>query len=130
MKKALFDSKQEQITVTVTDGRTYVQIVDPDTMQKVKRVDPETGKSDGYDYQYDWNEFSGFDGTDFDLEDVKANPSKYMDFEVDPLKPVVGYFPEETAHKLEVATQSNADSITDVQVALADIYEQIMGGAE
>lgn len=84
-----------------------------------KNVTQETDDGTKYtEYQYDYNEFRGVDGQNFNTEKIKESPSDYLEFSV-PEQNVVGPVPVPTIK----AMQSQIDSLESV---VADL----IGGAE
>lgn len=116
MTKALFAEKRKEIvTFENADGTTTVQIcLNGETVKQ----ETEDGKK-YTEYRYDFNEFTGDASSDFDLEAVKAEPAKYLDFAVLEKAPIVGLVPESTVRQLQ-SSMSNLESL------VADM----IGGAE
>lgn len=126
MKEARFIVKQKAVTISKPGDLTIVQIAVNE--RTVDVTDPQTGEKTGEEYAYDWNEFQGVDGTDFDTAAIEKEPEKYLDFTCEAPAPVVGPLPEITAHKLEKATQKNTDAIASMNATIDDLVLQSLEG--
>ena len=126
MREARFSEKQQAVTISKPGDLTIVQIAINERPADV--VDPQTGEKTGEEYAYDWNEFQGIDGTDFDITEIQKSPEKYLDFTCAAPEPVVGHLPETTVHKLEKATQKNTDAIASMNATIDDLVLQSLEG--
>lgn len=75
--KARFDTKQNAVTVAQLDGIDFIYICLNESI--VTETSEELEGEQTY-HEYDYREISEPTGT-IDLEDVKANPEKYIDYE-------------------------------------------------
>lgn len=75
--KARFDTTQESVTVRQIDGIDYIYIC---LNEKIVTEIPEGQEEKQTYHEYDYKEISEPTGT-LDLDDVKANPGKYLDYE-------------------------------------------------
>lgn len=75
--KARFDTTQESVTVRQLDGMDYVYIC---LNENVVTEIPEGQEEEQTYHEYDYREISEPTGT-LDLNDVKANPEKYLGYE-------------------------------------------------
>lgn len=75
--KARFDTTQESISIRQLDGMDYIYICLNENI--VKEI-PDGQEEEQIYYEYDYREISEPAGI-LNLEDVKANPEKYLDYE-------------------------------------------------
>ena len=75
--KARFDTTQEPVSIRQLDGMDYIYICLNENI--VKEI-PEGQEEEQIYYEYDYREISEPAGI-LNLEDVKANPEKYLDYE-------------------------------------------------
>lgn len=75
--KARFDTAQESVTVRQINGTDYVYIC---LNENIVTEIPEGQEEEQTYHEYDYKEISEPTGT-LDLDDVKANPGKYLDYE-------------------------------------------------
>ena len=75
--KARFDTTQEPVSIRQLDGMDYICICLNENI--VKEI-PEGQEEEQIYYEYDYREISEPAGI-LNLEDVKANPEKYLDYE-------------------------------------------------
>lgn len=75
--KARFDTAQESVTVTQIDGMDYIYIcLNENIVTEIRE-----GQEEEQTYhEYDYREISEPTGI-LDLDDVKANPGKYLNYE-------------------------------------------------
>lgn len=76
--KAIFSSRQDIVKTTTIGGRTTVQICLNEERKDIENQ--ETGEVET-GYSYDYNEWSA---ENVDIDAVKANPSKYIDYAPSP----------------------------------------------
>lgn len=77
--KARFLEPQPQVKTLESDGKTYVFICLNEQQEEDTYDYPDgTGQSVVF-YEYDYNEFCDTTGN-LDLEDINANPEKYLDY--------------------------------------------------
>lgn len=75
--KARFDTTQESVTVRQIDGIDYIYIC---LNENIVTEIPEGQEEKQTYHEYDYKEISEPTGT-LDLDDVKANPGKYLDYD-------------------------------------------------
>lgn len=75
--KARFDTTQESVTVRQIDGIDYIYIC---LNENIVTEIPEGREEEQTYHEYDYKEISEPTGT-LDLDDVKANPGKYLNYE-------------------------------------------------
>lgn len=75
--KARFDTTQEPVSIRQLDGMDYIYICLNENI--VKEI-PEEQEEEQMYYEYDYREISEPAGI-LNLEDVKANPEKYLDYD-------------------------------------------------
>lgn len=75
--KARFDTAQESVTVRQINGTDYVYIC---LNENIVTEIPEGQEEEQTYHEYDYREISEPTGT-LDLDDVKANPGKYLNYE-------------------------------------------------
>lgn len=122
MQKARFSEPQLTVRVIQNDGKAHVFICLNETQGEDSHLD-EGQTAESY-YEYDYNEIIG-DADKLPLDDIQAYPENYLDY----------VYKDETSETVEQKLQSlsetlseNSESITDVQLALAEIYELVLGG--
>lgn len=74
--KARFDTTQESVTVRQIDGIDYIYIC---LNENIATEIPEGREEKQTYYEYDYKEISEPTGT-LDLNDVKTNPEKYLNY--------------------------------------------------
>lgn len=74
--KARFDAMQQKVSVMQLDGMDFIFIC---LNEKTVTEIPMEGEKEQIYYEYDYREISELTGM-IDLEDVKENPEKYMDY--------------------------------------------------
>ena len=124
MKKARFSEPQLPVKVIQSDDKAYVFICLNETQGQETYPDIGEGQTTESYYEYDYNEIIG-DADKLPLDDIQAYPENYLDY----------VYKDETSETVEQKLQSlsetlseNSESITDVQLALAEIYELVLGG--
>lgn len=124
--KARFSEQQLPVRVIQSDGKAYVFICQNETQGTETYPDMGDGQTTASYYEYDYNEIIG-DAAKLPLDDIQAYPENYLDYvyEDDSGKSEV----EKQIQVLAEALSANSESITDVQLALAEIYEMMLGGA-
>ena len=75
--KARFDTTQESVTVRQLDGMDYVYIC---LNENIATEIPDGQEEEQTYHEYDYREISEPTGT-LDLNDVKTNPEKYLNYE-------------------------------------------------
>lgn len=80
-------------------------------------------------FDYDFNEFTGIPGTDFDLDDIKKNPENYLNKVVNH-KPIVGPAPETTVRVMQKKIETQQTDIDAISDALQELILAQMGGTE
>ena len=75
--KARFDTTQESVTVRQIDGIDYIYIC---LNENIVTEIPEGQEEKQTYHEYDYREISEPNGI-LDLDDVKANPGKYLNYE-------------------------------------------------
>ena len=75
--KARFDTTQESVTVRQIDGIDYIYIC---LNENIVTEIPEGQEEEQTYHEYDYREISDPTGI-LDLDDVKANPGKYLNYE-------------------------------------------------
>lgn len=124
MQKARFSQQQLPVKIIQKDGTAYVYICQNETQGQETYPDMGEGQTTESYYEYDYNEIIG-DADKLPLEDMQAYPENYLEY-------VYKDEASETVEqKLQTLTKSlveNSESITDVQLALAEIYELVLGG--
>lgn len=122
--KARFSSQQQPVKVVQKAGMAYVYICVNETQGTEESSDMGEGQTTESYYEYDYNEVIG-DADKLPLDDMQAYPENYLDY-------VYKDEASETVEKkLQTLTKSlaeNSENITDVQLALAEIYELVLGG--
>ena len=122
--KARFSSQQQPVKVVQADGMAYIFICLNEQQGTESYPDMGAVQTTESYYEYDYNEVIG-DADKLPLDDMQAYPENYLDYV---------YKAEESEtveQKLQTLTKSlaeNSENITDVQLALAEIYELVLGG--
>ncbi len=111
MTKARFDTQQPDVRVVATADTNYIFICLNGNL-----VTEETEQGENTFYEYDYNEIQN---ADIDVEDVKKNPEKYLDY-VSPSPKT----PEERIAELE---NINMELSTTVDSILTEILPELMG---
>lgn len=75
--KARFDKKQNKVTVKQLDGMDFIYIC---LNENIATEFSEEQEEEQTYYEYDYREISESTGT-LNLDDVKTNPEKYLDYE-------------------------------------------------
>ena len=120
MQKARFSEQQLPVKVIQKDGTAYVYICLNETQGTESYPDMGEGQTTENYYEYDYNEIIGPAGK-LPMADIQAHPENYLDYE----------YAEDTGNPGEKALkeiEENEKSVTDIQLALAEIYEMITGG--
>lgn len=122
--KARFSQPQLPVKTVAAGGKTYIFICLNETQGTESFPDMGEGQTTETYYEYDYNEIVGL--TDrLPLDDIQANPENYMDYVY---KDEASETVEQKLQTLTKSLAENSESITDVQLALAEIYELVLGG--
>lgn len=122
--KARFSQPQLPVKTVATGGKTYIFICLNETQGTESYPDIGEGQTHETYYEYDYNEIIG--PTDkLPLEDIQAYPENYLDYVY---KDEASETVEQKLQTLTKSLAENSESITDVQLALAEIYELVLGG--
>lgn len=122
--KARFSSQQQPVKVVQADGMTYVFICLNETQGTETYPDMGEGQTTESYYEYDYNEVIG-DADKLPLDDMQAYPENYLDYVY---KDEASETVEQKLQTLTKSLAENSENITDVQLALAEIYELVLGG--
>lgn len=124
MKKARFSSQQQPVKVVQADGMTYIFICLNEQQGTESYPDTGEGQTTETYYEYDYNEIVG--PTDkLPLDDIQTRPENYLDYVY---KDEASETVEQKLQTLTKSLAENSENITDVQLALAEIYELVLGG--
>ena len=77
--KARFQQQQPPVDIRQMGRMAYIFICLNETQGTETYPDMGEGQTQETYYEYDYNEFRGKEG-ELDLEDIKSNPEKYLDF--------------------------------------------------
>lgn len=122
--KARFSSQQQPVKVVQADGMAYVFICLNETQGTETYPDMGEGQTTESYYEYDYNEVIG-DADKLPLGGIQANPENYLDYVY---KDEASETVEQKLQTLTKSLAENSENITDVQLALAEIYELVLGG--
>ena len=122
--KARFSQPQPPVKIIQKDGTAYVYICQNETQGQETYPDMGEGQITEAYYEYDYNEIIG-DADKMPLEDMQAYPENYLDYVY---KDEASETVEQKLQTLTKSLAENSESITDVQLALAEIYELVLGG--
>lgn len=122
--KARFTQPQLPVRIVTAGNKTYVFICLNETQGTESYPDMGEGQTAETYYEYDYNEISG--PTDkLPLDDIQVHPENYLDYVY---KDEASETVEQKLQTLTKSLAENSESITDVQLALAEIYELVLGG--
>lgn len=122
--KARFSQPQLPIKTVTAGEKTYIFICLNETQGTESFPDMGEGQTTESYYEYDYNEIIG-DADKLPLEDMQAYPENYLDYVY---KDEANETVEQKLQTLTKSLAENSESITDVQLALAEIYELVLGG--
>lgn len=122
--RARFSEPQLPVKVIQSDGKAYVFICLNETQGEETYPDMGEGRTTESYYEYDYNEIIG-DADKLPLDDIQAHPENYLDYVY---KDEASETVEQKLQTLTKSLAENSESITDVQLALAEIYELVLGG--
>lgn len=122
--KARFSSQQQSVKVVQADGMVYVFICLNEQQGTERYPDMGEGQTTESYYEYDYNEVIG-DADKLPLDDMQAYPENYLDYVY---KDEASETVEQKLQTLTKSLAENSENITDVQLALAEIYELVLGG--
>ena len=122
--KARFGLQQQPVKIVVKEGMAYIFICLNETQGEESYPDMGDGKTVESYYEYDYNEIIGKE-TELPLEDMQAYPENYLDYVY---KDEASETVEQKLQTLTKSLAENSENITDVQLALAEIYELVLGG--
>ena len=122
--KARFSSQQQPVKVVQADGMAYVFICLNEQQGVESYPDMGDGQTTESYYEYDYNEVIG-DADKLPLDDMQAYPENYLDYVY---KDEASETVEQKLQTLTKSLAENSEDITDVQLALAEIYELVLGG--
>lgn len=122
--KARFSQQQLPVKIIQKDGTAYVYICQNETQGQETYPDIGEWQTTESYYEYDYNEIIG-DADKLPLEDMQAYPENYLDYVY---KDEASETVEQKLQTLTKSLAENSESITDVQLALAEIYELVLGG--
>lgn len=122
--KARFTQPQPPVKTVTSGDKTYIFLCLNEAQGTETYPDMGEGQVQETYYEYDYNEISG--PTDMlPLEDIRAHPKNYLDYVY---KDEASETVEQKLQTLTKSLAENSESITDVQLALAEIYELVLGG--
>ena len=124
MQKARFSAQQPQVKIVQKDDTAYIYICQNETKGTETYPDMGEGQTTETYYEYDYNEIIG-PADALPLEDMQAYPENYLDYVY---KDEASETVEQKLQTLTKSLAENSESITDVQLALAEIYELVLGG--
>ena len=113
--KARFDTTQESVTVRQIDGIDYIYIC---LNENIVTEIPEGREEEQTYHEYDYKEIIEDIGV-LDIDDVKTNPEKYLNY-----KKAVEKTDKERIAELEAM---NAELSTTVDSILTDVLPTLMG---
>lgn len=122
--KARFTEQQPPVKIIQKDGNAYVYICQNETRGTETYPDMGDGQTQEIYYEYDYNEIIG-PADALPLEDIQAHPENYLDYAY---KDEASETVEQKLQTLTKSLAENSENITDVQLALAEIYELVLGG--
>lgn len=122
--KARFTKQQQPVSIVRSDNKIYIFLCLNETQGTETYPDMGEGQTTESYYEYDYNEIIG-DADKLPLEDMQAYPENYLDYVY---KDEASETVEQKLQTLTKSLAENSESITDVQLALAEIYELVLGG--
>ena len=122
--KARFTKQQQPVSIVRSDNKIYIFLCLNEQQKSETYEDPDGGQIQEIYYEYDYNEIIG-DADKLPLEDMQAYPENYLDYVY---KDEASETVEQKLQTLTKSLAENSESITDVQLALAEIYELVLGG--
>lgn len=122
--KARFSQPQQRVKTITSGEKIYIFLCLNETQGTETYPDMGDGQTTETYYEYDYNEIIG-DADKLPLEDMQANPENYLDYVY---KDEASETVEQKLQTLTKSLAENSESITDVQLALAEIYELVLGG--
>ena len=122
--KARFSQPQQRVKTITSGEKIYIFLCLNETQGTETYPDMGEGQTTESYYEYDYNEIIG-DADKLPLEDMQANPENYLDYVY---KDEASETVEQKLQTLTKSLAENSESITDVQLALAEIYELALGG--
>ena len=122
--KARFSQPQLPVKTVAAGDKTYIFICLNETQGTESFPDMGEGQTTETYYEYDYNEIVG--PTDkLPLDDIQVHPENYLDYVY---KDEASETVEQKLQTLTKSLAENSENITDVQLALAEIYELVLGG--
>ena len=122
--RARFGLQQQPVKIVQKDGTAYIYICLNETQGQETYPDMGEGQTVESYYEYDYNEVIG-DADKLPLDDMQAYPENYLDYVY---KDEASETVEQKLQTLTKSLAENSENITDVQLALAEIYELVLGG--
>ena len=122
--KARFSQPQQRVKTITSGEKIYIFLCLNETQGTETYPDIREGQTTESYYEYDYNEIIG-DADKLPLEDMQAYPENYLDYVY---KDEASETVEQKLQTLTKSLAENSESITDVQLALAEIYELVLGG--
>ena len=122
--KARFGLQQQPVKIVRKDETAYIYICLNETQGQETYPDMGEGQTVESYYEYDYNEVIG-DADKLPLDDMQAYPENYLDYVY---KDEASETVEQKLQTLTKSLAENSENITDVQLALAEIYELVLGG--
>lgn len=122
--KARFSQPQQRVKTITSGEKIYIFLCLNETQGTETYPDMGDGQKQEAYYEYDYNEIIG-DADKLPLEDMQAYPENYLDYVY---KDEASETVEQKLQTLTKSLAENSESITDVQLALAEIYELVLGG--
>lgn len=122
--KARFSQPQQRVKMITSGEKIYIFLCLNETQGTETYPDMGDGQTTESYYEYDYNEIIG-DADKLPLEDMQAYPENYLDYVY---KDEASETVEQKLQTLTKSLAENSESITDVQLALAEIYELVLGG--
>ena len=122
--KARFSSQQQPVRIVESEDTAYVFICLNEEEKTEEYPDMGEGQTTESYYEYDYNEVIG-DADKLPLDDMQAYPENYLNYVY---KDEASETVEQKLQTLTKSLAENSENITDVQLALAEIYELVLGG--
>ena len=122
--KARFSQPQLPVKTITSGEKIYIFLCLNETQGTETYPDMGEGQITEPYYEYDYNEIIG-PADALPLEDIQAHPENYLDYVY---KDEASETVEQKLQTLTKSLAENSESITDVQLALAEIYELVLGG--
>lgn len=122
--RARFGLQQQPVKIVAKEGIAYIFICLNETQGTETYPDMGEGQTTESYYEYDYNEVIG-DADKLPLDDIQAYPENYLDYVY---KDEASETVEQKLQTLTKSLAENSENITDVQLALAEIYELVLGG--